>query len=179
MLSLDPLGLDGAMLDEARAFLRVDPAEEDPSLAAAIRAAIVHAEHFTRTVLIRRPARETICASSGWHGLCLAPVVAVTGVTGISLEGVRAVLPPDAWLTKPGSQGEAYVRILSAGTASQAEIACIVGLSECWADLPESLRLGILRLAAHFHSHRDAACDAGPPAAARALLLPWRRMSVD
>jgi uncharacterized phiE125 gp8 family phage protein len=179
MLSLDPLGLDGAMLDEARAFLRIDPVEEDPSLAAAIRAAVVHAEHFTRTVLIRRPARETMCASSGWHRLYVAPVVAVTGVTGLSLEGSRAVLPPDAWQTKLGSLGEAYVRLLRPGPASQAEIAVIAGLSECWADLPESLRLGILRLAAHFHSHRDAPTDAGPPAAARAMLLPWRRMSVD
>lgn len=179
MLSLDPLGLDGAMLDEARAFLRVDPAEDDPSLAAAILAAIVHAEYFTRNVLIRRPARETICVTSGWHRLRLAPVIEVKGVTGLSLEGAGVPLAPDAWQMKPGSQGEAYVRIQTAGTASQAEVACIAGLSNCWADLPESLRLGVLRLAAHFHSHRDAPQDTGPPAAARALLLPWRRMWVD
>lgn len=179
MLSLDPLGLDSAMLDEARAYLRVDLVEEDPSLAASILAAIAHAEQFTRAVLIRRPARVTICASTGWHQLCVAPVVAVTGVTGISLEGARAILPRNAWQTKLGSRGEAYVQLQSSGTASQIEIACIAGLSESWGELPESLRLGILRLAAHFHSHRDAPTDAGPPAAARAMLLPWRRMSVD
>lgn len=179
MLSLDPLGLDSAMLDEARAFLRFDGPDEDPSLGAALLVAIAQAEHFTRTVLIRRPARETLCARSGWHRLHLAPVVSVTGVTGITLDGARAPLDPDAWQKEPGSQGEAYVRILHGGTANQFEFACIAGLSESWAELPESLRLGLLRLTAHFHSHRDAPQDAGPPAAVRALLMPWRRMRVD
>jgi hypothetical protein len=56
MPSLDPLGLDSIMLDEARAYLRIDVAEEDPSLSAAVLAAIAHAETFTRSILIRRNA---------------------------------------------------------------------------------------------------------------------------
>jgi uncharacterized phiE125 gp8 family phage protein len=176
MLSLDPLGLDSIMLDEARAYLRVEDGEDDPSLSSALLAAIGHAENFTRSIFIRRTARETISASSGWQILQVAPVQSVSGVTGIPAEGASFALAPETWEAKIGSRGEAYVRISQPGSAGRAEIACVAGLAADWASLPEALRLGLLRLTAHFHTHRDAPDAAGPPAAALALLLPWRRM---
>lgn len=179
MLSLDPLGLDSAMLDEARAYLRVEDGDDDPSLSAALLAAIGHAENFTRAVFIRRTAREIISASSGWQILHVAPVQSVSGITGIPAEGASFALAPEAWEAKIGSRGEAYVRILQPGSAGRAEISCLVGLAEDWASLPEALRLGLLRLTAHFHAHRDAPDTAGAPAAALALLLPWRRMRLS
>jgi uncharacterized phiE125 gp8 family phage protein len=179
MLSLDPLGLDSSMLDEARAYLRVDDGAEDASLSSAVLAAIGHAENFTRSVLLRRTAREIICASSGWQILQVAPVQSVSGVNGIPAEGASFALAPDAWEAKIGSRGEAYLRITQPGSAGRAEIACVAGLAVDWAALPEALRLGVLRLAAHFHAHRDAPDVGGPPAAALALLLPWRRMRVS
>jgi uncharacterized phiE125 gp8 family phage protein len=178
MLSLDPLGLDSAMLDEARAFVRIETGDDDPSLPAAVLAAIGHAENFTRSILIRRNAHEIVSASSGWQILQAAPVQSVVSVTAIPAEGATFVLASDMWEAKIGSRGEAYVRILQPGSAGRAEIACVTGLATDWASLPEALRLGLLRLCAHFHSHRDAADGAAPPAAALALLLPWRRMRV-
>jgi uncharacterized phiE125 gp8 family phage protein len=179
MLSLDPLALDGAMLDEARAYLRVDAAEEDPSLASALLAAIGHAENFTRAILIRRTAREIISAASGWQILQAMPVQSVNSVTGIPAEGAIFALSAGAWEAKIGSRGEAYVRIIQPGSAGRAEIVCVAGLAADWASLPEPLRLGLLRLTAHFHAHRDDPADGGPPAAALALLLPWRRMRLS
>jgi uncharacterized phiE125 gp8 family phage protein len=179
MLSLDPLGLDSVMLDEARAYLRVDAAEEDPSLASSALAAIAHAEHFTQQTLIQRTAREILGAGSGWQMLQALPVRSVTAVAGIPAEGAVFALAPTAWEAKVGSRGEAYVRILQPGAAGRVEVSADVGLAADWASLPESLRLGILRLAAHFYAHRDAADGAGPPAAALAVLLPWRRMRLS
>lgn len=179
MLSLDPLALDSVMLDEARAYLRVEEDGADPSLSSALLAAIGHAENFTRTVLIRRTAREIISTAPGWQILQAAPVQSVNGVTGIPAEGASFGLATDAWAAKIGSRGEAYVRILQPGSAGRAEIACIAGLAADWASLPEALRLGLLRLTAHFHAHRDAPDAAGPPAAALALLLPWRRIRLS
>lgn len=179
MLSLDPLGLDGAMLDEARAYLRVEDGADDPSLSSSLLAAIGHAEKFTRAVFIRRTAREIISASSGWQILQVAPVQTVSGVSGIPAEGASFPLAADSWEAKIGSRGEAYVRILQPGSAGRAEIVCVAGLAADWATLPEALRLGLLRLTAHFHAHRDAPDAAGPPAAALALLLPWRRMRIS
>jgi uncharacterized phiE125 gp8 family phage protein len=170
MLGLEPLSLDGAMLDEARAYLRFDSDQEDTTLPGALLAAIGHAETFTRSILLRRVARETVIASSGWQALHAAPVQAVTGVTGIPAEGATFQLAADAWEAKIGSRGEAYVGILRPGSAGRAEIACIAG--------PEALRMGLLRLTAHFHGVRDAPEASAPPASALALLLPWRRVRV-
>ena len=179
MLSLDPLGLDSIMLDEARAYLRVEDGEDDPSLSSALLAAIGHAENFTRAIIIRRSAREIISASTGWQILQVAPVQSVSGVTGIPAEGASFALAPETWEAKIGSRGEAYVRILQPGIAGRAEISCVAGLAADWAGLPEALRLGLLRLTAHFHAHRDAPDAGAPPAAALALLLPWRRMRLS
>lgn len=179
MLSLDPLGLDSAMLDEARAYLRVEAAEDDASLSAALLAAIGHAENFTRAVLVRRTAREIISASSGWQILQIAPVQSVISVIGIPTEGAIFAYAAGAWEAKIGSRGEAYLRVTQPGSAGRAEIACDAGLAADWAALPEALRIGLLRLTAHFYAHRDAPDVGGPPAAALALLLPWRRLRLS
>ena len=178
MLSIDPLGLDGVMLDEARAYLRIEHDEDDPPLGAIILAAIGYAERFTGQMLIRRGVREIVSAGSGWRTLSAFPVAIVSGVTGIPAEGARFALDPSAYEVKIGSRGEAYVRVLKPGSAGRAEVAGEAGLAAMWADLPELLRHGILRLVAHLHAHRDATDDTGPPAAVAALLRPWRRLRV-
>jgi uncharacterized phiE125 gp8 family phage protein len=63
---------------------------------------------------------------------------------------------------------------ISGSTA--ARVAVEAGLAEDWNGVPEPLRQGIVRLTAHLYAHRDAAGDAGPPAAVAALWRPWRRM---
>jgi uncharacterized phiE125 gp8 family phage protein len=178
MLSMEPLGLDSVMLDEVRAYLRVDENVDDSSLAASILAAIGHAEQFTRQALLRRVATEIVTAGSGWQILQALPVQAITDVTGIPAEGATFALPASAWELKISSQGEAYFRVLQPASAGRVEISLIAGLAADWASLPESLRLGLLRLAGHFYNNRDSASDDGPPAAALALLQPWRRMRV-
>jgi uncharacterized phiE125 gp8 family phage protein len=50
------------------------------------------------------------------------------------------------------------------------------GIAEEWSGVPEPLRQGIVRLAAHLYTHRDSADDAGPPAVVTALWRPYRRM---
>lgn len=44
-----------------------------------------------------------------------------------------------------------------------------------WSALPEALRHGVIRLAAHLYRDGDGAA-AAPPAAVAALWRPWRRM---
>jgi uncharacterized phiE125 gp8 family phage protein len=130
-------------------------------------------------VLISRTAREIIDVTSGWQILQAVPVRSVTSVIGIPAEGARFALPTESWEAKIGSRGEAYLRITQPGSAGRVEVHCSAGLSGDWASLPEALRLGLLRLTAHFHGHRDSPDAGGPPAAALALLLPWRRMRVS
>jgi uncharacterized phiE125 gp8 family phage protein len=176
MLSLDPLGLDSVMLAEVRAYMRVDAGTDDDIVAACAVAAVTHGEQFTRQILIRRGAKETVTAGSGWHILHAMPVQSVVGVTGIPAEGGSFAMAASAWEAKISARGEAYFRVLQAGRAGRVELTLVAGLAADWASLPGSLRLGLLRLAGHFYNNRDASDDAGLPAAALALLRPFRRM---
>jgi uncharacterized phiE125 gp8 family phage protein len=178
MLSLDPLGLDSVMLAEVRAYVRVDAGTDDNVLAACAVAAVEHAEQFTRQILIRRGAKDMVMTGSGWQILQAMPVQSVVSVTGIPAEGASFPMAASAWEAKISSRGEAYFRVRQPGIAGRAEVSLIAGLSANWASLPESLRLGLLRLTAYFYNNRDASDDAGPPAAALALLLPFRRMQL-
>jgi uncharacterized phiE125 gp8 family phage protein len=178
MLSLDPLGLDSVMLAEVRAYVRVDAGTDDNVLAACAVAAVEHAEQFTRQILIRRGAKDMVTTGSGWQILQAMPVQSIEGVTGIPAEGASFPMAASAWEAKISSRGEAYFRVLQPGIAGRAEVSLIAGLSANWASLPESLRLGLLRLTAYFYNNRDASDDAGPPAAAMALLLPFRRIQL-
>ncbi len=176
MLSLDPLGLDGVMLDEAKAYLRLETDDDDAPLGAILLAAIGHTEGYTRQILIQRGVKEIITASAQWRGLTASPVRAVTTVTGIPAEGATFVFPTANYKIDIDTNGDGYVRVTQPGSAGRAEISYQAGLAPDWASLPESVRLGILRLTGHLYTHRDAGDDAGPPAAVAALLRPWRRM---
>jgi uncharacterized phiE125 gp8 family phage protein len=178
MLSLAPLVLDSIMLDEVRAFLRVDDDIDDSSLAASLLAALGYAEQFTRQILLRRTATETVTSGGGWQILKTLPVQSVMSVTAIPAEGATYLMPAEAWEAKISSTGEVYFRVLQPGNAGRAAVACNAGLVADWANVPEALRMGILRLAGYFFAHRDGAEDSGPPAAALALLRPWRRVQV-
>ena len=176
MLSHDALSLDGDMLDEAKAYLRLESGEDDAPLGAIILAAISHAERFTAQLLVRRGVREIRSVSSFWQRLTATPVIAITSVTGIPAEGATFTVPVTGYSTEIDSHGEGHFRVTQAGSAGRVEVAYQAGLADSWAELPEALRLGILRLVGHLYANRDAADDNGPPAAVIALLRPWRRV---
>jgi uncharacterized phiE125 gp8 family phage protein len=174
MLSIDPLSLDGAMLDEARAYLRLENEEEDAPFAAILLAAVAQAESYLGQLLLRRPVRETLPASAGWQRLHGSPFVSATGATGIPAEGANFVLTQ--FSVDVDARGDGWLRVPQPGAAGRVELAYQAGLAGSWATLPEAIRLGVLRLAAHYHAHRDDPADGGMPEAAAALLRPWRRV---
>ena len=50
------------------------------------------------------------------------------------------------------------------------------GRAHDWNGVPEPLRHGIVRMAAHLYTHRDGEDGGAPPAAVTALWLPYRRL---
>jgi uncharacterized phiE125 gp8 family phage protein len=179
MLSHEALSLGSDMLDEAKAYLRLETDDEDAPLGAILLAAIGHAEAFTQVTLIRRGVTEIRPASPEWQRLSATPVASVTAIAGIPADGARFVLPPANYSVDIDNNGDGYVRVMQQGAAGRVEIAYQAGIAFSWAQLPEALRMGILRLTGHLHLHRDAADDPGPPAAVAALLRPWRRMRLS
>jgi uncharacterized phiE125 gp8 family phage protein len=179
MLTRDAVVLDSAMLDEAKAYLRLESDEEDAPIGAIILAAIGHAEAFLKQMLIRRGFREVIPVSSDWRRLSILPVTSVTSVTGLPAEGASFVMPVGSYAVDIDADSDAWLRVTAPGSAGRIQVTGEAGLAAEWSLLPEAVKLGILRLAAHLFAYRDSSNDAGPPAAVAALLRPWRRMRLS
>ncbi len=175
MLTREAVVLDSAMLDEAKAYLRLETDEEDAPLGAIILAAIGHAEATLNYTLLQREVRSIFAASPYWRQLGDPPVGAITAVIGVPAEGARFPLPVGSYAIDIDGNGAGWVRVTQPGSAGRIEVVYQAGLVANWAAVPEAIRLGILRLVGHLYTHRDESDDAGPPAAVAALLRPWRR----
>jgi uncharacterized phiE125 gp8 family phage protein len=167
------------MLDEAKAYLRLEDDEDDASLGAIILAALSQTEVFLNQMLITRTVQQTLSVSERWQRLGVAPVRVVTGVLGLPAEGAAFALPVASYGVDIDASGDGWVRVSQPGSAGRIQITAEAGMAADWSDLPEALRHGVLRMIGHFYAHRDASDDAGPPPAVAALLRPWRRMRLS
>lgn len=159
-------------LDEVKAYLRIGNAEEDELLAGLVRAAGEACEAFTRRALIVREVEELVPASRAWTRLEAAPVTAIIGISagGSPFAAQDYAIDIDA-------AGEGWVRLLSPVEAGRVNVSYQAGMAAETGRLPEALRHGIVRLAAHLYAVRgDAAVP--PPAAVTALWRPWRRLKI-
>jgi uncharacterized phiE125 gp8 family phage protein len=176
MLTIEPVALTVDAVDAAKTFLRLETDEEDASIGALLTAAIVHAEGYLGQLLIERDVVERIAASTGWQRLTATPVRSVASATGIPAEGAPFLLTGNAFTVDINQHHDGWIRIPYPGSAGRVDIAYRAGIVPGWPDLPEAISLAVLRIAAHFHAHRDAPGDQGPPPAIASLLRPWRRM---
>ena len=160
-------------LAAAKEFLRVGHDGEDALIGSLVAGAAELCERFTGLVLLARTFDETLPAKNGWQRLGRTPVRSISEVEG--LDGVDAApLPAEAYGIDIDADGDGWIWVTAPGSAERLRIGYEAGLAADWADLPEALRHGIVRLAAHLYSER--AGDAPPPAAVTALWRPWRRL---
>ena len=176
MLTIQPVALTVDAVDAAKTYLRLESDDEDTSVAALIAAALVHAEGYLGQLLIERDVVERLPVSSAWQRLGATPVRSVTSVTGIAAERASFALTNQSYTLDINRHHDGWVRFSAPGSTGWADIDYRAGLVPGWPDLPEAISVAVLRIAAHLHAHRDAADDAGPPAAVASLLRPWRRM---
>lgn len=106
------------------------------------------------------------------------PGRAILGVDVLAADGAATALPGDAYEIDVDAAGTGWVRIRSPGEARRVSVRFQAGLAAEWTDLPEPLRHGVVRLAAHLYAHRSGESGAGPPAAVTALWRPWRRIGL-
>lgn len=179
MFDLSPPQIAAEAVLAAKAFLRIEDALEDVLVADLLAAAIRHVESFTNLVVLRRGGVDRLPASRAWQRLGVTPVHAITAVTGLPADGPAFALPVGSYALDLDGNGDGWIRITEPGNASRIEVTVDAGLAVNWDDVPEPLRLAILRLAGYLYNYRDAAQDPGPPAAVAALLRPWRRMRLS
>lgn len=156
-------------LAEIKAFLRLERDDDDALIAGFIRTATALCEAFTGQWLVARAAEQRIDAVPGWQRMGAVPVIAITGVGSAAGQ-----LPPELYDSDIDAAGAGWVRLRSLPQAPVVQLRA--GLGSDWNAIPEPLRQGIIRLAAHLYSHRDAADAGPPPAAVAALWRPWRRL---
>lgn len=174
MLSGEPISLPAAASDEAKAYLRIEGAGEDGLVARLMRSSAELCEAFTGQALLARGFTETLPRDGTWTRLAATPVRAIAGIEALSADGEGIALDPGAYAVDIDANGDGWVRLLAA--PGRARVSFDAGMTSQWEDLPEALRQGIVRLAAHSYTHRAAAEEGGPPAAVAALWRPWRRM---
>jgi uncharacterized phiE125 gp8 family phage protein len=162
-------------LDEVKAFLRISHSEEDALVAGFIRSAQAACEAFTGLALIDREAAETITASSSWQKLGLAPVRSIEALAAVEANGDETALPADAYAVDIDAGGDGWVRVTRSGGLKRVRVRFRAGYAADWNGVPEPLRQGIVRLAAHLYSARGED-QAAPPASVAALWRPWRRL---
>lgn len=162
--------------EEAKAYLRIESADEDALLDRLIASAVTLCEAFTGQILIERGFAESLPASAEWRRLNLRPVRSITGVAIRPSGGAAAALPAASYLIDIAADGRGLVRLTDGAASGILIVSYSAGLATAWSGIPEALRQGIVRLVAHGHAHRDAAGDEGPPAAVAALWRPWREM---
>jgi len=179
MLSLTPPPIAADAVLAAKAYLRIENDLEDALLANVLAAAIRHVEAVTNILVLRREGVDRLAASCAWQRVGVTPVHAITAVTGLPTEGAAFVLPVEAYALDVDGSGDGWVRVTQPGAAVRIDVTVDAGLAAGWDDVPEPLRLAVLRLAGHLYAYRDAADDNGPPAAVAALIGPWRRMRLS
>lgn len=163
-------------LPELKAFLRIGHDDEDALLAGLIRGAAEACEDFTGRLLVTRAIDEAIAASASWSRLGTAPVRAIEAASGLDPDGAEMPLSADAFAVDIDAAGEGWIRLLRPIGQKRIRVRYRAGLAADRAGLPEALRHGLIRLAAHLYAHRDAPDDRVPPAAVTALWRPWRRL---
>ena len=176
-----PVALPAAALAKLKQWLGINSTREDALLVGLLEAALDLCEAYTGTRPITALCEESwpVRAGSGdgWQVLSTRPVQSISGVDAVLVSGVRTALPVEAYAIELDADGAGRFRVLNAGPATRVVVRFSAGLANGWDKLPEPLRQGALRLAAHHHRSRESG-NAGiaPPSAVAALWQPWRRM---
>lgn len=176
---ITPAVLAGAALAELKAWLAITTSGDDAALGALLRTALETCEGFTGAMPLAQLCEEIVPASACWQRLATRPVQAVTWVEGLPESGARFAIAVADYAVDLDADGGASFRLVQRGEAERVAVRFTAGMAAGWADIPESLRHGVLRLAAHHYRQRESdSPQAMPPAAVAALWRPWRRMRV-
>ncbi|WP_424981799.1 head-tail connector protein [Maritalea sp. S77] len=155
-------------LAETKAYLRLDHADDDALIATLIAAARSHIESVTRKAMI---TQQWKWVSDVWpdKGICLpiGPFQALVSINLFDAEGAETSWPL-AEVTQDKHSGKCTIFLAPTSTSvprlrdyDAVEITYRTGFGDVASDVPEDLRLAMLRLIGHWYEHREAVVTAG------------------
>lgn len=171
-------------LEQVKAHLRVETADDDNYIAELMAAAVAHVEAETGRALIAQTWRlyrdEWPC--DGLVELAVSPVRAIAEIRVYDAAGAPATLAAGKWKLDPVSD-PARLLLLEPASPGEAingiEIDVEAGFGDTGPDVPDTLRRAILVLVAHWYEFRGAANDAAAmasvPVGFARLIAPFRR----
>ncbi len=193
---LTPPAAEPVSRAEAKAWLRLDTADEDTLVTALVLAARMVVEAAARRVLVTQswrlvydrwprpvaPALDDVTASPPVLPLPIAPMQSVSAIRVYDAAGAAQTVAPSAYQAV-GGPDETRLLFAQAPPApgraiAGVEIDVVAGYGGP-TDAPQPLRQAILMLAAHWHENRGDAEAASPdhlPPAIAALVQPFRRV---
>lgn len=174
---LSPAVLPTSALAELKQWLGITTSRDDGALSALLATALETCEGFTGQMPLECGCEEVLGTAPGWHTLATRPVLAITTVENIAADGSRLAIGSDSYAIELDADGTGRVRLLTPHTVRRIAVRFTAGLSAGWDGLPDSIRHGLIRLAAHQHRQRESDGAAPlPPASVAALWRPWRRL---
>ncbi|WFL78842.1 hypothetical protein P7228_07200 [Altererythrobacter arenosus] len=173
---VQPADLSGAALAEFKQWLGISSANESVQLAMLLSASLELCESFTAQMPLEQGCEERLAATQGWLALDTRPVRAITSVETLTADGSRNALATGEYEIEIGATGLGQIRLTGEPSDRTLVVSFVAGIAPEWASLPDALRHGIIRLAAHNYRDRDASEPLGPPASVAALWRPWRRL---
>ncbi len=171
-----PAALAAGALTELKDWLGITTPADDAQLTALLRMALEACEDFTGIMPLAQDCEELLAVSTDWQALGTRPVQAITGVLGIPAEGARFALPAGNYEIELDHDGGGRVLVRNPGAAGRIAVRFTAGLAPDWNALPDALRHGVVRLAAHHYRERESEASPQPPAAVAAMWRPWRRL---
>lgn len=172
-----PAIVAGAALDELKEWLAITTPRDDAVLTSILHGALDMCEAFTGHMPLETLCEEVLPASAFWQQLQTRPVQAVAGIEGLRTDGTRFAVAPKDHAIDLDADGGGRLRLLRQIGTSRIAVRFTAGVTASWMSLPDGLRQGVLRLAAHHYTQRGAVGkETAPPAAVAALWRPWRRL---
>ncbi len=173
---IEPAILAPTALIEAKALLRLETVDEEALLAAQLRTALDLAEDFTGTVWLSATYRE----KRGLRReiiLYKRPFQRLTALRLLYANGSDVALDPTLQNTQVSDHGEVMLSIAEPLLDGRdLMITYKAGAYSDWSQLPEGLRMGVLRMAAHLFTWRDDALSIGVPGSVAALWRPYKQL---
>lgn len=178
-VSIDNLpDIPSDLISEVKDFLRLDHDQDDAAISDLLVSAVLLCENFTRQLLIARTVTEILPVRNIWQRLSQLPVQVIGTAEDLASDGTATDLPVEDYAIDIDSEAYGWLRLTSGAALSRLRVTYVAGLAEDWADIPASLRQGIVRMAGYLYANRDDPEAEGPPHAVTALWQPHRRIRI-